>query len=47
MTMRDHHDIPFAMPLMLAIIVGGFIGYLFIHFVIKEPTTEKDPTTHY
>jgi hypothetical protein len=45
--MRDHHDMPFAMPLMLAIIVGGFVGYLFVRFAIKEPTEEKDPTTHY
>lgn len=31
MDMRDHHDIPFALPLMLAIFGGGFVGY----FVLK------------
>jgi hypothetical protein len=39
MNMRDHHDMPFAMPLMMACLVGGLgqchiklsflLGYLF------------------
>lgn len=53
--MRDHHDMPFAMPLMLAIIGGGLVGYVFVRFAIKEPflekdpkpSLEKDPTIHY
>jgi len=44
--MRDHHDMPFAMPLMLAIIGGGIIGYLIVRFLIKEPSSEKNPEIH-
>jgi len=44
--MRDHHDMPFAMPLMLAIIGGGIIGYLIVRFLIKEPSLEKNPEIH-
>jgi hypothetical protein len=25
MNMRDHHDMPFAMPLMMACLVGGLV----------------------
>jgi len=45
--MRDHHDMPFAMPLMLAIIVGGFIGYLIVRFLVKEPSVEESAEIHY
>jgi len=45
--MRDHHDMPFAMPLMLAIIVGGFIGYLIVRFLVKEPSAEENAELHY
>jgi len=44
--MRDHHDMPFAMPLMLAIIGGGIVGYLIVRFLIKEPSPEKNPEIH-
>jgi len=45
--MRDHHDMPFAMPLMMAIIIGGFIGYLIVRFLVKESSLEKNPETHF
>jgi len=45
--MRDHHDMPFAMPLMLAIIVGGFISYLIVRFLVKEPSAEENAELHY
>lgn len=33
MNMRDHHDIPFAFPLLLAIFGGGFIGYCIVRLI--------------
>jgi len=36
MNMRDHHDMPFAMPLMMACLVGGLVGYIIVKFVVKE-----------
>ncbi|BCG62831.1 MAG: hypothetical protein methR_P0494 [Methyloprofundus sp.] len=36
MNMRDHHDMPFAMPLMMACLVGGLIGFIIVKFVVKE-----------
>jgi len=36
MNMRDHHDMPFAMPLMMACLVGGLVGFIIVKFVVKE-----------
>ena len=36
MNMRDHHEIPFAMPLLMACLVGGLIGFTIVRFVVKE-----------
>jgi len=36
MNMRDHHEIPFAMPLMMACLVGGLIGFTIVKFLVKE-----------
>ncbi len=36
MNMRDHHEMPFAMPLMMACLVGGLIGFIIVKFVVKE-----------
>jgi len=41
MDMRDHHDIPFALPLMLAIFGGGLISYCIIR-LIPDPAEVKD-----
>jgi len=41
MDMRDHHDIPFALPLMLAIFGGGLIGYSIIR-LIPDPEVKED-----
>lgn len=36
MNMRDHHDIPFALPMILAIMMGFIAGALILHFVGNE-----------
>ena len=36
MNMRDHHDMPFAMPLMMACLVGGLVGFIIVKYVVKE-----------
>lgn len=36
MNMRDHHDMPFAMPLMMACLVGGLVGFVIVKFLVKE-----------
>lgn len=33
MNMRDHHDIPFALPLMLFIFIGFLISIIVLHFI--------------
>jgi len=41
MNMRDHHEIPFAMPLMMACLVGGLIGFTIVKFLVKEQKNDK------
>ncbi len=36
MDMRDHHDIPFALPLLLTIFGGGFIGYTIVRLIPEK-----------
>lgn len=43
MNMRDHHEIPFAMPLLMACLVGGLVGFTIVRFVVKE---QKDDAEH-
>ena len=33
MDMRDHHDIPFALPMVVAGTVGGLIGFTILRFI--------------
>ena len=33
MNMRDHHDIPFALPMIMAIMAGFIAAALIFHFV--------------
>ena len=50
MNMRDHHDMPFAMPLMMACLVGGLVGFIIVKYVIKEQKEDAEQaeigTTH-
>ncbi len=41
MNMRDHHDIPFALPLMMAVIVGFIVGFVILQFIGNEVRQEK------
>jgi hypothetical protein len=36
MNMRDHHDIPFALPLLFFIFLGFFISMIVLHFIGNE-----------
>ena len=36
MDMRDHHEIPFALPLLMACFVGGMIGFTILRFIGNE-----------
>lgn len=42
MNMRDHHEIPFAMPLLMACLVGGLIGFTIVRFVVKEQSEDTE-----
>lgn len=42
MNMRDHHDMPFAMPLLMACLVGGLIGYSIVKFIVKEQKEDSE-----
>jgi len=44
MNMRDHHDMPFAMPLMMACLVGGFVGFIIVKYVVKEQKNDTEQT---
>lgn len=33
MNMRDHHDIPFALPLLLFIFIGFLVSTIIFHFI--------------
>jgi len=36
MNMRDHYDIPFALPLVMAALMGFIIGFIILHFIGNE-----------
>ena len=42
MNMRDHHDMPFAMPLMMACLVGGLVGFIIVKYVVKEKKDDSE-----
>jgi hypothetical protein len=42
MDMRDHHDIPFAMPLMMGAFVAGIFGFIIVRFIGNEQQEEAD-----
>jgi Na+/H+ antiporter NhaA len=41
MDMRDHHDIPFALPLLMACFVGGIIGFTLLRFIGNEQKEDR------
>ena len=42
MNMRDHHDIPFALPMILAIMTGVIAVSLIFHFVGRDNEENAD-----
>ncbi len=42
MDMRDHHDIPFAMPLMIGAFFAGLFGFIIVRFIGNEQQQEMD-----
>lgn len=42
MNMRDHHEMPFAMPLMMACLVGGLVGFIIVKYVVKEQKDDAE-----
>ncbi|MCX7099142.1 MAG: hypothetical protein NTV43_14675 [Methylococcales bacterium] len=38
--MRDHHDIPFALPLLFFIFLGFLISVIVLKFIGNEPKDE-------
>jgi len=41
MDMRDHHDIPFALPLLMACFVGGLVGFTIVRFIGNEQKEDR------
>jgi hypothetical protein len=41
MDMRNHHDIPFALPLLMACFVGGTIGFTILRFIGNEQEEDR------
>lgn len=42
MNMRDHHDIPFAMPLMMGAFVAGILGFIIVKYINIEQKEEAE-----
>ena len=42
MDMTNPHDIPFAMPLMMACFVGGIIGFTLLRFIGNEQKEDRE-----
>jgi hypothetical protein len=42
MNLRDHHDIPFALPLVFAAVLGFIIGFIILKFIGNEQKADAD-----
>ncbi len=42
MDMTNPHDIPFAMPLMMACLIGGTIGFTILRFIGNEQKEDRE-----
>lgn len=45
MNMRDHHDIPFALPLVMAACTGLAIGFVVLNLITREEKAGKENST--
>jgi uncharacterized membrane protein YgaE (UPF0421/DUF939 family) len=41
MNLRDPHDIPFALPLVFAAVLGFIIAFILLHFIGEENKLEN------
>ena len=39
--MRDHHNMPFALPLVMASVTGLTIGFVILKMIVKEQREDK------
>jgi len=42
MNMRDHHDIPFAMPLMMGAFFAGILGFIIVKYINIEQKEDQE-----
>lgn len=42
MNLRDHHDIPFALPLVFAAVLGFIIGFIILKFIGNEQKADSE-----
>ena len=42
MNLRDHHDIPFALPLVAISFTGFTIAFIILHFIGNEEKERKE-----
>jgi hypothetical protein len=42
MNLRDHHDIPFALPLVFAAVLGFVIGFIILKFIGNEQKEDAE-----
>jgi hypothetical protein len=40
--MRDTHEVPFAMPLLMACLVGGMVGFSIVRMIGNEQEEERE-----
>ncbi|MEE9339630.1 MAG: hypothetical protein V3U87_16265 [Methylococcaceae bacterium] len=40
--MRDTHEVPFAMPLLMACLVGGMVGFSIVRMIGNEKEDERE-----
>jgi hypothetical protein len=46
MNMKDSHDIPFALPLVMAAFTGLVIGFTFLRLIANENREDKKNQKH-
>ncbi|OAH96193.1 hypothetical protein A1353_24260 [Methylomonas methanica] len=42
MNLRDHHDIPFALPLVFAAVLGFILGFIILRFIGNEQKEDAE-----
>ncbi|MGR9052676.1 MAG: hypothetical protein ACU84J_08510 [Gammaproteobacteria bacterium] len=42
LNMRDHHDIPFALPLVMAATTGMVVGFIILSWISRQEKLDSD-----